>query len=69
MQELDAQEIAKSVLGMLLEPPFSYVWDVIPYGGWASKALEAVVLLLNRRPDDVGFYLAPLPPEGGPGSG
>lgn len=59
--DIDEQEVAKRVIDMLLAPPFADVIELIPSGTYAIKALEAISLLLDLRPEDVEFYLAPSP--------
>lgn len=59
--DLDEQEIAKQVINLLLSPPFADVIGLLPSGNYAIRALEAISLLLDLRPEDVEFYLAPSP--------
>lgn len=57
--DLDEQEIALKLVSILLSPPLSDAIELLPGGGWGIKGLEAVQLILQLRPDDIEYYLAP----------
>jgi len=69
LADLDEQEIAQEMVSALSSPPLSYLWDVLPYGHYVSHSLDAIALLLDNRPADVGLYLAPWQSGGYPGAG